>query len=112
VVGDLLAGLRDRGLGMTRPVLVVIDGANALRRAVTDVFDHPVIQRCQLHKLRNVADRLPDAVAKRMRAADRNPRSADGPGRPLRRCAAAALRVVEDDRPRLARAATRGKLHP
>jgi transposase-like protein len=37
------------------------------------VFDHPVVQRCQLHKLRNVVDRLPDAlgstVAKRMRAA-------------------------------------------
>jgi transposase-like protein len=37
------------------------------------VFDHPVIQRCQLHKLRNVCDRLPDAVAstvaKRMRRA-------------------------------------------
>jgi putative transposase len=27
------------------------------------VFDHPVVQRCQLHKLRNVTDRLPDAVA-------------------------------------------------
>src|SRR5918994_2110014 len=63
VVGDLLVGLRDRGLDVTRPLLVVIDGAKALRRAVTDVFDHPVIQRCQLHKLRNVTDRLPDAVA-------------------------------------------------
>jgi hypothetical protein len=51
VVGDLLAGLRDRGLDTTRPLLVVLDGAKALRRAVTDVFDHPVIQRCQLHKL-------------------------------------------------------------
>jgi putative transposase len=30
---------------------VVIDGAKALRRAVTDVFDHPVIQRCQLHSV-------------------------------------------------------------
>jgi putative transposase len=64
-------------LEVTRPILVVIDGAKALRRAVTDVFDHPVIQRCQLHKLRNVADRLPDAlastVAKRMRTAYRNP---------------------------------------
>jgi putative transposase len=73
VVRDLLAGLRDRGLDVTRPVLVVIDGAKALRRAVDDVFDHPVIQRCQLHKLRNVTDRLPDAlastVAKRMRRA-------------------------------------------
>jgi putative transposase len=77
VVGDLLAGLRDRGLEVTRPLLVVIDGAKALRRAVLEVFDHPVIQRCQLHKLRNVTDRLPDAVAsvvaKRMRAAYRNP---------------------------------------
>jgi putative transposase len=73
VVTDLLVGLRDRGLEVTRPILVVIDGAKALRRAVGDVFDHPVIQRCQLHKLRNVTDRLPDAlastVAKRMRRA-------------------------------------------
>jgi putative transposase len=73
VVTDLLAGLRDRGMNTTRPILVVIDGAKALRRAVDDVFDHPVVQRCQLHKLRNVADRLPDAVAstvtKRMRVA-------------------------------------------
>jgi transposase-like protein len=77
VTRDLLAGLRHRGLEVTRPILVVIDGAKALRRAVTEVFDHPVIQRCQLHKLRNVTDRLPDAVAstvaKRMRAAYRNP---------------------------------------
>jgi putative transposase len=73
VVSDLLVGLRERGLDTTRPILVVIDGAKALRRAVTDVFDHPVVQRCQLHKLRNVTDRLPEAVAatvaKRMRRA-------------------------------------------
>ena len=77
VVTEVLTGLRGRGLDTTRPLLVVLDGAKALRRAVTDVFDHPVIQRCQLHKLRNVTDRLPDAVAstvaKRMRAAYRNP---------------------------------------
>jgi putative transposase len=77
VVTDLLVGLRERGLEVTRPILVVIDGAKALRRAVCDVFDHPIIQRCQLHKLRNVTDRLPNAlalvVAKRMRAAYRNP---------------------------------------
>jgi putative transposase len=77
VVGELLVGLRDRGLEVSRPILVVLDGAKALRRAVTDVFDHPIVQRCQLHKLRNVTDRLPDVVAsvvaKRMRAAYRNP---------------------------------------
>ena len=73
VVRDLLASLRDRGLEVTRPILVVLDGAKALRRAVDDVFDHPVVQRCQLHKLRNVTDRLPAAlastVAKHMRRA-------------------------------------------
>jgi transposase-like protein len=77
VTRDLLVGLRERGLEVTRPILVVIDGAKALRRAVVEVFDQPVIQRCQLHKLRNVTDRLPDAVAsvvaKRMRAAYRDP---------------------------------------
>jgi putative transposase len=77
VVTDLLVGLRERGLEVTRAILVVVDGAKALRRAVTDVFDHPVIQRCQLHKLRNVTDRLPDAlastVAKRMRRAYHHP---------------------------------------
>jgi putative transposase len=63
VVTEVLVGLRDRGLEVTRPILVVIDGAKALRRAVTEVFDHPVTQRLRLHKLRNVSDRLPDAVA-------------------------------------------------
>jgi transposase-like protein len=73
VVTDLLSGLRDRGLDTSRPVFVGIDGAKALRAAVTRVFDHPVIGRCQLHKLRNVADKLPDhlasTVTKRMRRA-------------------------------------------
>jgi len=62
VVTDLLVGLRERGLDVTRPVLVGIDGAKALRRAVVDVFDSPVIQRCQLHKIRNVQDRLPQRL--------------------------------------------------
>src|SRR5579875_520167 len=53
-VTDLLVGLRDRGLDVTRPILVVIDGAKALRSAVETVFDCPVVARCQLHKIRNV----------------------------------------------------------
>jgi putative transposase len=73
VVTDLLTGLRERGLDTTRPVFVGIDGAKALRAAVAGVFDHPVIARCQLHKIRNVADKLPDhlaaTVTKKMRAA-------------------------------------------
>jgi putative transposase len=62
VVTDLLTGLRERGLDVTRPILVGIDGAKALYRAVVDVFDSPVIQRCQLHKIRNVQDRLPQRL--------------------------------------------------
>jgi putative transposase len=49
LVTDLLVGLRERGLDVTRPLLVVIDGSKALACAVRDVFDHPVLQCCQLH---------------------------------------------------------------
>ena len=52
LVTALLVDLRDRGLDVTRPMLVGIDGSKALRKAVADVLDHPVIQRCQLHKIR------------------------------------------------------------
>jgi transposase-like protein len=77
VVKDLLVGLRDRGLDTTRPILCVLDGAKALVAAVKAVFDHPVVQRCQLHKVRNVESKLPKAmastVAKKMRAAYHDP---------------------------------------
>ena len=51
LVTDLLVDLRGRGLDVTCPMLVGIDGSKALRKAVLDVLDHPVIQRCQLHKV-------------------------------------------------------------
>ncbi len=62
LVTGLLVDLRERGLDVTRPMLVGLDGSKALRRAVLDVLDHPVIQRCQLHKIRNVKDRLPQRL--------------------------------------------------
>jgi putative transposase len=62
LVTSLIVGLRERGLDVTRPILAVLDGSKALRRAVLDVFDHPVIARCQLHKIRNVRDRLPEKL--------------------------------------------------
>ena len=34
---------------MTRPILAVLDGAKALAKAVREVFDKPIIQRCQEH---------------------------------------------------------------
>jgi putative transposase len=78
---ELLVGLRERGLEVTRPILCVIDGAKALRRAITDVLDHPVIARCQQHKIRNVRDKLPERlggpVEHRMRAAYHAPSALD-----------------------------------
>ncbi len=62
LVTELIVGLRERGLDVTRPILAVLDGSKALRRAVLDVFDHPVLARCQLHKLRNVKDHLPQRM--------------------------------------------------
>ena len=73
LVTELIVDLRERGLDVTRPVLAVLDGSKALRRAVLDVFDQPVLARCQLHKMRNVADKLPQrlrsVVQSRMRRA-------------------------------------------
>ncbi len=73
LVRDLLVGLRERGLDVTRPILAVLDGSKALSRAVREVFDKPIIQRCQEHKIRNVRDRLPEKlrslVQQRMRQA-------------------------------------------
>jgi len=61
----LLADLIERGLPTGRTLLFVIDGAKALRKAVTDTFGARVlIQRCRQHKKRNVTDALPE----RMRA--------------------------------------------
>jgi transposase-like protein len=73
LVRGLLVGLRERGLDVTKPILAVLDGAQALSAAVKEVFDKPVIGRCQIHKLRNVRDHLPEKmrgpVGKRMREA-------------------------------------------
>ncbi|MGH3448630.1 MAG: IS256 family transposase [Nocardioidaceae bacterium] len=72
-VRGLLVGLRERGLDVTRPILTVLDGGKALSAGVREVFDHPVMARCQEHKIRNVRDRLPkrmrSLVEKRMRSA-------------------------------------------
>jgi transposase-like protein len=59
----LLADLIERGLAVNRCVVVVIDGAKALHRAVTDTLGEcALIQRCQQHKKRNVTDALPQRM--------------------------------------------------
>ena len=58
---SLLANLQSRGLRTDRSLLVLLDGSKALRKAVRDTFgDAALVQRCQVHKLRNVLDHLPE----------------------------------------------------
>jgi transposase-like protein len=61
VVKGLLEDLVDRGLDLQRRYLVVMDGSKALRAGVERVFGERVeVQRCQLHKRRNVKEYLPE----------------------------------------------------
>jgi putative transposase len=63
VCKDLLQSLIDRGLHTDKPMLFVIDGAKALKKAIISHFgDYAFIQRCQVHKKRNVKGYLSDAV--------------------------------------------------
>lgn len=60
VIKALLADLVERGLDFTGGLLVVIDGAKAVAAAVGSVFGGlALIQRCQVHKRRNVRGHLP-----------------------------------------------------
>jgi len=63
VAKALLRDLIERGLSTEAGILFVIDGAKGLRAAITGVFGKlALIQRCQVHKERNVLDHLPDAL--------------------------------------------------
>ena len=74
VVGELLGDLANRGLDFSVPRLYVLDGGKALHAAVKKYAGESApIQRCQVHKRRNVLDHLTEeqkpAVAKRLNAA-------------------------------------------
>jgi len=74
VVGELLGDLMNRGLDLTEPRLYVLDGGKALHAAVKKYAGESVpIQRCQVHKRRNVLDHLTDEqkplAAKKLNAA-------------------------------------------
>jgi transposase-like protein len=61
VVKGLLEDLVSRGLESERKMLVVLDGAKALRKAVSMVLgEQGLVQRCRIHKMRNVLDQLPE----------------------------------------------------
>lgn len=74
VVGELLGELVNRGLDFSKPRLYILDGGKALTAAVKKhAGESAAIQRCQVHKRRNVLDHLTDeqkpAVARKLNAA-------------------------------------------
>jgi len=74
VVGELLGDLMHRGLDFTEPRLYVLDGGKALHTAVRKYAGEAApIQRCQVHKRRNVLDHIADddrdVVARKLNAA-------------------------------------------
>ena len=72
VAGALLSDLVDRGLSADQPLLFVIDGGKAIRKAIRRVFGTSgVVQRCQVHKLRNVLEHLPEELRPSVRHAMR-----------------------------------------
>jgi putative transposase len=63
VVKELLEDLVERGLDAERRYLFVIDGAKALRAGIERVFgERAEVQRCQIHKRRNVKEHLPKSA--------------------------------------------------
>ena len=56
----LLDNLIERGLDPEGCYLFIVDGAKALSKALRRTFGADIpIQRCQIHKARNITDRLP-----------------------------------------------------
>lgn len=66
----LLEDLVRRGLATEQGLLVVIDGGKGLAAAVSEVFgDRVLVQRCVLHKMRGILDKLPEQRCKTVRNA-------------------------------------------
>ena len=63
VVQALIDDLIERGLDPAVPRLFIIDGSKALSKAIRRSFgSHTPIQRCQIHKARNIMERLSPAL--------------------------------------------------
>jgi len=68
VVKDLLTGLAERGLDLNIARLWVIDGSKALRSGIEQLCGKDAkVQRCRIHKIRNVSERLPKDRAEQVR---------------------------------------------
>jgi putative transposase len=98
-VRALLADLVERGLATSHAILIVIDGAKALHKAVVEVFGaQALIQRCREHKKRNVTEALPERLRGIIRSAMNQAYATRDPKR-ARRLLEALARRLEHQHP-------------
>lgn len=61
-IATMFRNMIERGFGFDEGLLVIVDGGKGLRKAIDEVFGiHAVVQRCVIHKMRNILDHLPES---------------------------------------------------
>ena len=97
VAAALIDNLIERGLDPTVCRLFIVDGAKALSKAIRRTFGrHTPIQRCQIHKARNVIERLPKPLHAGMRKALRQAWEIDDADKAERRLRNLAQRLERE----------------
>jgi transposase-like protein len=109
VVKQVLGDLRERGVDFEVPRLYVLDGGKALQAAVRQTAGKAgIVQRCQVHKIRNVVEHLPEEhqshVRQKMQSAYRMRDYGDA-----RRALDLLLRELMDLNPSAARSLEEGR---
>jgi len=108
VCQGLLSTLQSRGLRTDRSVLVILDGSKALRSAVNQTFGQAAcVQRCQVHKTRNILEYLPDRQRPWVHAILRRAYTSDEPAKAERLLTDLARRL-EDEFPSAAESVREG----
>lgn len=92
----LLRNLIERGLPVERMRLFVVDGGKGVRAAIRKTFaGWALIQRCQIHKMRNVIDHLPDSKHEWVRTTIRKAWAADSDEQARKRLVSLAEQLEE-----------------
>jgi transposase-like protein len=95
----MLQSLVERNLDPQRSRLFVIDGSKALRAAIRDVFgDRALVQRCQVHKRRNVLGHLPTELHPNVQKAMRDAYASKSAAGAKKRLLALAKQLEENTR--------------
>jgi len=108
VCREMLAELVERGVDPLRSYLFVIDGSKGLRKAIRDMFgDRALVQRCQVHKRRNVKEHLPKSMQASVDQVMREAYRSDSSATAKRRLTALASQL-EDEHPHASRSLLEG----